>query len=260
MNNLKMIIVDDERIILESLETLVDWSAIGVEVVGIADNGAVALDLAALHRPDIILSDISMPSFTGLEMLENLREKQMKVEVIFITAYGKFDYAKEAIKHGAYDYLLKPIDEALLLETVARCANKIRSSELQYTLDTEREVASGHSGNEHSAYSGVKHLVRAAIDYIHDNYHNDISLSQVAEHLYITPAYLSKLFSAEMHESFSRYLLLYRIKTAKELLASTHCKVYEVANKVGYTDVAHFSKLFKRNTGLTPVQYRNERI
>lgn len=124
---IRMIIVDDEYLILDSLKTLVDWKSIGVEVAGTADNGAAALDLALKLRPDIILSDIAMPGFSGLEMLETLRRHDMRTEVIFITAYGKFEYAKEAIRYGVFDYILKPIDEALLLSSVSRCADKIRS-------------------------------------------------------------------------------------------------------------------------------------
>jgi len=258
MKPVKLMIVDDERIILDSLETLVNWKEIGVEVVGTSDNGSAAIELAMKIRPDIILSDISMPSFSGLDMLRVLRTNKLKVEVIFITAYGRFDYAKEAIKHGAYDYLLKPVDEKLLLETVSRCVSRIQEERLQPGFIDDTEILSVYAGNESlENYSGAKRLVRAALDYIHHNYHNDIALSQVAEHLYITPPYLSKLFSAEMNESFSRYLLSYRIKIAKQLLKDTHLKVYEVAYRVGYTDIAHFSKLFKRVTGDTPMQYRN---
>lgn len=382
MNPVKMMIVDDERIILESLETLIDWPSIGVEVVGTADNGAVAIDVAAQCGPDIILSDISMPALSGLEMLEALRKQKLRVEVIFITAYSKFNYAQEAIKHGAYGYLLKPIDEAQLLETVSRCANKVREETSRLLSITDTETWTQHLAKGDSAYyssiadipvqvyhdemaiktaivgqikagtlehthatlldffrlifqednaleadavrlhcfelvdhllrelkeykiqdylnnsdkefnlkkriascatldtafevtqnlivnfgncvkemqsSATKRLVHAAIAYIHANYHKDISLTSTAEHLFITPPYLSKLFSTQMHESFSQYLLSYRINIAKELLRDTHDKVYEIAAQVGYTDIAHFSKLFKRATGQTPKQYRDQK-
>ncbi|MDR0386682.1 MAG: response regulator [Treponema sp.] len=124
---IKMIIVDDEYIILDSLKTLIDWNSIGVEVTGTADNGAAAIDLTLKQKPDIILSDISMPCFSGLEMLETLRRNDLDAEVIFITAYGKFEYAREAIRHGVFDYILKPVDEDLLLQSVSRCAAKIRA-------------------------------------------------------------------------------------------------------------------------------------
>ena len=249
MDLLKMIIVDDEAFILESLKTLIDWQSAGVEVVGIADNGTVAIDLTISLRPDIILSDISMPHLTGLEMLERIRKEQMQVEVIFISAHSKFEYAKEAIRHGAFDYILKPIQEENLLETVSRCVEKILASResvqhLQEATDDQVE----HSSN---------YLINSALEYIRENYHKNITLSQVAQHIYITPAYLSKIFSVEMESTFSHYLLTYRINRAKALLRNTHDKVYEIALQVGYNDTAHFSKLFKQITGQTPSRYRN---
>jgi len=251
MELLKMIIVDDEVFILNSLETLVDWQSIGVEVVGTADNGMLAIELAAQRRADIVLSDISMPNLSGIEMLEIIRNKQMLVEVIFISAHSNFNYAREAIRHGAFEYLLKPIREDVLLESVERCAKKIRDfreKTKSFTDAADQWVEEPNSG---------KHLVNSAISYIRSNYNKSISLSEVAEHISISPAYLSKIFSSEMQETFSQYLLSYRISRAKELLRSTHDKVYEVALHVGYNDTAHFSKIFKQYTGQTPNQYRN---
>jgi len=244
-----MIIVDDETFILESLETLLDWQSAGVEVVGTADSGEAAVSLALSLQPDIILSDISMPHLSGLEMLERIRKEQLQVEVIFISAHSRFEYAKEALRYGAFDYILKPIQEDNLLETVGRCVKKILKlrENAKHFSETEDEM------REHSS----NHLINSALDYIRENYHKNITLSLVAQHIYITPAYLSKVFSAEMEDTFSHYLLTYRIDKAKALLRNTHDKVYEVALQVGYSDTAHFSKLFKQITGQTPCQYRN---
>jgi len=246
-----MIIVDDEVFILNSLETLIDWQSIGVEVVGTADNGELAIELAVERQADIILSDISMPRLSGTEMLERIRKKELLVEVIFISAHSNFNYAREAIRHGAFEYLLKPIREDVLLESVDRCAKKIR--DFREKSQSFEEAADEWTGE---ASSG-KHLVNSAINYIRNNYGNNISLSEVAQHIFISPTYLSKIFSSEMQETFSQYLLSYRISRAKELLRSTHDKVYEIALQVGYNDTAHFSKLFKQYTGQTPNQYRN---
>jgi len=251
MELLKMIIVDDEIFILNSLESLVDWQSIGVEVAGTADNGNLAIKLAVEKQADIILSDISMPHLSGIEMLEIIRKEQLLVEVIFISAHSNFDYARDAIRHGAFEYLLKPIRDDVLLESVDRCAKKIRdfrAKSKSFEDATDEWTQEPNSG---------KHLVNSAINYIRNNYDKNLSLSEVAQHIFISPAYLSKIFSSEMQETFSQYLLSYRINRAKELLRSTHDKVYEIALQVGYNDTAHFSKLFKQYTGQTPNQYRN---
>lgn len=123
-----MIIADDENIIRESLFQFIDWEAIGIEVVGVADNGSKALEMILDKRPDIILSDISMPQLSGIEMLQILREKNIDSEIIFISAYSNFEYAKTAIQFGAFEYILKPINEIHLIEAVKRCADKINSA------------------------------------------------------------------------------------------------------------------------------------
>ncbi|MDR2888273.1 MAG: helix-turn-helix transcriptional regulator, partial [Lachnospiraceae bacterium] len=103
-----------------------------------------------------------------------------------------------------------------------------------------------------------KKLVSLAVSYIQENYQKDISLPQIAEYLYISPAYLSRIFSAEMQKPFSQYLRNYRITIAQKLLREGRLKIYEVAAQVGYSDVAHFSKSFKQITGVTPIHYREE--
>jgi YesN/AraC family two-component response regulator len=101
-------------------------------------------------------------------------------------------------------------------------------------------------------------LVRKTLAFIHEHYGENISLPQAAEALLISPNYLSRIFSFEMEETFSHYLLEYRIKQAKKLLKESNDKVYEVAEKTGYSDVIHFSKVFKKTTGLSPNQFRNK--
>jgi AraC-like DNA-binding protein len=104
-----------------------------------------------------------------------------------------------------------------------------------------------------------RRLVRQSVRYIHEHYGEEIALPDVANRMLISPNYLSKIFSVEMGKPFSRYLLEYRIEQAKKLLREDFVKVYEVAAKVGYADVVHFSKVFKQITGMSPNKYRNRR-
>jgi AraC-like DNA-binding protein len=102
-----------------------------------------------------------------------------------------------------------------------------------------------------------KRLVRQTVRYIHEHYNKDIRLTLAAEKLRVSPSYLSRIFSSEMGETFSHYLLACRVEQAKKLLRDSGGKVYEISAEVGYEDVVHFSKVFKRFTGLSPGEYRN---
>lgn len=101
--------------------------------------------------------------------------------------------------------------------------------------------------------------VRDAIRYIHDNYHRDISLSGVAQYIYRSPEYLSRLFKAETGEKFSSYLAAYRLNKARDMLLNTDMKIYEIANAVGYTTPSYFSKMYREFTGVGPEITRSQK-
>ncbi len=123
---IKMIIADDERLIRERLHQLMDWKSVGVEVVGVAADGEAALELVREQSPQILLSDISMPRLDGIGLLTKIKEEKLNCRVILLSAYSNFSYAQSAVKYGAFDYILKPIDEDLLMETVVRCVQAVK--------------------------------------------------------------------------------------------------------------------------------------
>ena len=98
----KMIIIDDEAIIRESLRQFIDWESIDVEICDIASSGMTAMASILSQKPDIILTDIRMPGLDGLELIRLLREQNITSEVIFISAHTNFEYARQAISLGAF--------------------------------------------------------------------------------------------------------------------------------------------------------------
>lgn len=517
--NTKMIIIDDEAIIRESLRRFIDWDSIGVEICDAASNGMTAMASILNLEPDIILTDIRMPGLDGLELIRLLKEQNLRSEVIFISAYSNFEYARQAISLGAFDYITKPIDEEELLNTVKRCKDKINSARQTQTIISsykedqsqkqqlilsrllssrscltrqEKELlkdepwlngeitymmaiglwypdqntapipeellrelfSSGRScpfvlltpfpeaqfiflftgqktpasmyhyactcvkkdffkrdgllvtisaphqwsSNFSEAYTdcalvysirwprskaGIftfkdsfsdeipvsgpeeyieryfsqslepnmllpmlkdflvyfiadgsvydlefmklqfirlvdrwvermrsfhlheyldrdvlsaeksiasqtyfhhvyetayhlfqnitlsveqlsqnasKQLVRNSVAYIHEHFGENLTLGDLAAHLYVSPTYLSKLFSAEMGQPFSKYLQEYRISKAIEYMHNPQYKLYNIASICGFSDVAYFSKIFKSVTGMSPNQYRNKKL
>lgn len=112
----------------------------------------------------------------------------------------------------------------------------------------------------HQRKTRNQEIVEQVKDIIDKEYSADISLESVSERVYISPCYLSSIFSQEAGITFKEYLIKVRIEKAKELLKEPSIKVYEVAQMVGYKDPHYFSQLFKKYTGITPVQYRNSQI
>lgn len=120
----KVIIADDEAHICRLVQALVDWNKLGLEVAGTASNGLEAIALVEECKPDILITDIRMPGLNGLELIEKVKAKQENIEIIIISGYAHFEYAQSAIKFGVGDYLLKPIKQEELIQTLQKIRDK----------------------------------------------------------------------------------------------------------------------------------------
>ena len=132
---LKLIIADDERIIRETISTIIDWKKYDIELVGLCRNGLEAYDMILDESPDIVLTDIRMPGMDGLELIRRIYETDLNTQFIILSGYGEFEYAKAAMKYGVRHYLLKPCSEIHILESIRDIAQdcyRKNSSERSY--------------------------------------------------------------------------------------------------------------------------------
>ena len=144
---IKLLVVDDEIWIRERISKEIPWESVQTEVVGTAEDGQEALEIAEELEPDIIITDIRMPGFDGIELLRELRKKSLDIKVILLSGYNDFSYAKEAIKYGAFDYILKPAEDQELLNVVNRCV---------MTIEIEREKERRIQGLQEKAELGYE--------------------------------------------------------------------------------------------------------
>lgn len=115
----RMILVDDEPHIRKGLAGLIPWEDYGVEIVGEADNGIAAMTLIEQTRPDIAIVDIRMPHMDGLQLLEHMKDQPGAPKFIMLSGYDQFDYVRTAMRMGAQNYLLKPVDPEELKATIS---------------------------------------------------------------------------------------------------------------------------------------------
>ena len=245
----RVVLVDDERLIIRGLSTVVPWAELGCEVAGTAYDGNDGLELIRRIRPDIVLTDIRMPNMDGLTMLAAIRSEFPEIQMSVLTAYRDFEYARQAITLGVCRYLLKPSNLEELKDAVRQMAAR---------LDAAAKPAE-ESGEDETVREAGNYLVKAALAYIREHCtEQHLSLGEVAEHVYVSQWHLSKLLNRETGQSFFDLLSGMRISGAKELLADPAIRIHEIAEKTGFSDVAHFSRSFKKITGCTPGEYRNQ--
>lgn len=138
---LRVILADDEAVIVKGLKRLIDWKKMDAVIIGEAGNGKEALKLIREKKPDLVISDISMPELDGLELLKEINRMGLCTRVIFISGYQEFSYAKKAVTLGAVDYILKPVEKAELEGAIRRAAGMIdEKSRLSILDEGEKET------------------------------------------------------------------------------------------------------------------------
>lgn len=242
-----VVLIDDEQIILEGLKRVVRWADFGCEVVGTASDAEEGAAMIRELRPDILFTDIRMPDQSGLSMLAGLRSEFPGMQVTVLTGFRDFAYAQEAIRLGVTRFLLKPskmdeIEEALSVMT-ERLGRKPELSE-----DDEMRQQTG------------SFIVNRAIAYMKEHYSEKLTLQEVADNTYVSQWHLSKLLHKYAGQSFYDILNMIRVNAAKELLADPQLRVGDIALRVGYTNIAHFARIFKKLTDMSANEYRNNAI
>lgn len=361
----KVLIVDDETIIREGLRKHISWNELGLDVIATADSAEAALDYAEQNAPDILVTDICMRGKDGLTLVEDLLERGISPQVILISSYNDFTYARRAVRLSVVrEYILKPVDteqlsalltqikeeldqrvrsshssslpESISISTYRaflqnlrlngydryqltqhikvgntaevanlwKCAEKvILSPEISYSIvrrfcssfivtlisdgildgedsspnDPIKVLENCTSKAEMASYitrliqnksdsicqrshSVRSRLIETSLQIIEKEYCNpDFNLTVLAAMLNVAPNYLSSRFKEELGEGFMKYRLQKQMEKAKLLLSNPAYKIYSVSTMVGFLDEKYFSRQFKRYTGDTPKDYRNNK-
>lgn len=245
----KVILVDDEPIIVEGLKKMIPWSKYQCEVVDTAGNAKEGIEKVSKWNPDILFTDIRMGSMDGLTMIAALKSEHPNMEIAILTGYRDFEYAQRAINLGVTRFLLKPSKMNKLIEAVTF---------MKEELDTKYEKV--EESDLYTIHDVDNYVVRKALDYMENHYKEPLHLKDVADVVYVSSCHLSKLINRELESSFSDVLNDIRIRHAKELLEDPSLRIVDVAYDVGFSDLSHFSRTFKKMVGVSPNQYRKKEI
>ncbi|MBM6828864.1 response regulator [Anaerotignum lactatifermentans] len=219
----RTIIVDDEPAVAKMIQYFIDKENLPLDVVGIAYNGQQAIELIDKTAPKIVFLDIQMPVKNGFEVMKERPNQQY----IIITAYESFRYAQQALRLGAKDIILKPVEYRQLETAVVN-------------------LLGWHITNNDT--------VNDILEYVHGNYAEKIELNKLAEHFFIAPSHLARLFKKHTGSSLITYINKVRIQKACALL-DAGVSVKEAAEQTGYESLNNFYKYFKLYEGMTPAAY-----
>lgn len=252
----KVVIVDDEPIIAEGLARVVDWQSLGCEVMGTAFDAKDGADLIREHEPHILLTDVNMPQVSGLEMLAAIRSEFPLLQVTIISGHGDFHFAQEAMHLGASRYLLKPTKMDEIYEAIGIMLDNIRKQELfqakQNAAPENIPEVVAEDNTEANSF-----IISQALSYIREHYMDKLTLPLVAEKCYVSQWHLSKLLNGQLKKTFYEVMNQVRIEHAKELLKDGSLRISDVAEQVGYGEAAHFSRVFKKEMGISANEYRS---
>jgi two-component system response regulator YesN len=359
---LKAMIVDDYQIFRRCIRDLDIWGEkSGFIITDEAEDGNSALNILHKRSVDLVITDIRMPFVNGLELLKAINAEGLCPCVILISEFSEFEYARQGIQNGAFDYILKPVDLNDLLKKLQRAEKfiQVRKTDLKIkhnldmmisqkiddhypkeivnyilksitdgdekavgisttlfeticydvnydpykaalildrailkiTTEVDRIYPWSHKltnirsfvdGNltKKSELSQIKEnfiklieniislikkyelgigessMVRMACKVSLEHLDSQISINEIAQSLFISKAYLCELFKDKTGLTFSQYITIIKIERSKFLISENELKIYEIANLLGYEDNVYFSHLFKKITGMSPSEYK----
>ena len=203
----KVIAADDEGYIREALQKLINWGKMNCSLEKVVSDGQELLEEIGEEMPDIVITDIQMPGVDGLEVCKYIYETCPETQVIILTAYSDFEYAKRAIKYSVCEYVLKIsiIDE--LPQAVEKAIGKL--SRLKKELEIQ----------EHTKAEEPESLLDQIEQYLEENFRKKITLDDIADTLHVNRSYLSRYYKNKTGVNLFDEILMKRVEKAKEYIS-----------------------------------------
>lgn len=249
----KAIIIDDVTLVRDAIRLLAQWDVFGIDKLYEADNAQDALDIICREHPDIIITDMKMPVMDGTQLLLKLEELNIQSKVIIISGFSDYKYTRLAIRSGVIDYILKPIDPQDLNNALAAAVAEIEQ-------ETPSPDASAPELSDSAKEAVITNQVICdVIAYIKENYLSSISLADIADQFFLSKEHLSRLFKKETGQNLFSYIMELKLSEGKHLLETTDMTLDDIAFHLGFSNGNYFSKVFKKNCGLSPSEYRGKK-
>ena len=257
----KILIADDEELSRSVIRCILEYYFKGKFLLFEASNGREAVCLALGERIDVAFLDIEMPVMDGLTAGWEIKQQHPSCSVIFLTAYAQFSYAKQAISMGAAEYLVKPAGEREVAEIITREMQRYHSEHNRSAVlaaPTPGDISTAPA-QELAAGQGRAAKIAAEVRQLIDTqYRQEFSVEEIADRYQLSVNHFNKIFKDFNGMPFREYLINVRVEKAKEYLGNPQMNIREIGTLVGYVNPNYFSRIFKKKTGFTPIEYRNQ--
>ncbi len=229
-------------------------------MVDIESAGLSAIHYLEKNREiDLALIDLMLPDISGIDVLKELKKNLPFVPTIIVTAFGSEDVAVKAFRCGARDYIKKPFTYDELIRRVNFCMSLNVIEQAKNRTALIESESSDLEGTPHGQVALKNYKIQRALHFIHNNYATDISLDRVAKTVCLSRFRFSHLFKEIIGLTYQSYMNYVRIEQAKKLLNDDALSITDTGYAVGYSDLTHFERIFKKIVGSNPTQYRRQR-
>ena len=248
MRKIRVMLVDDERALRNFLKISVPWEKWNMEIAGEAGSGSEAINNIDDVMPDLLIVDIKMPYMDGIKFSRILAERYKKMEIIILTAYADFTYAKECVEIGnVLGYLLKPVNLQEMGEHLERFSKDMKPEDLE---EPEKQEEINLRKNSD--------IIQEIDAYIEESYMNSyLNVGAVAQKFSYSANYLGSMYKKNTGKLLSEKIFIVRMEHAKKLKREG-MKMYLVSKEVGIDDPVYFSKCFRKYTGCNFSDYKEE--
>ncbi len=264
-------IAEKDPLIMEQLCGGADWTALSVQLLGRSSDGETALSELLRLQPDLVMLDAELPRLSGLDVLRRARALGFLGACILLFRTPSYHTLQLLLPLGVRGCLSLPEEfpqlQAMTREVLLRLEQErmYRSAALPPQADSD--TAGGNPSppplpsrevSPTAPHASRNTILDDLLLYIESHYPENLKLELIAPLFGYSSAYLGKIFTKNVGESFNSYVDHCRIKHAKELLKNEKWKVYEVAAQVGYRSVDYFHKKFHHYVGMSPLEYRRQ--
>ncbi|MBQ9611874.1 MAG: helix-turn-helix domain-containing protein [Lachnospiraceae bacterium] len=257
---MRALLVDDEPFAIQGILDSVRWKEWGIGEVLTANSASSAKVLLKKSPVDIMLCDIEMPQGSGIDLVEWMRNESIDTLCIFLTAHSDFSFAQKALQMQCFDYILKPASPEKIEEVLCRALSFIRTTRKNTEYQNYGELYIKNVIGRNEAKEEEKaDAVDACVDYIREHISDPLSVEEMAEHVFISPDHLTRMFKKRFGQTVTDYIREQRMFLAREMLENTDLSVTMISAKVGYDNYSAFITSFRKYYGMPPREYRQSR-